>query len=224
MPVIGRFASADRLIAERGRTVDDVNTDETPQKGNLYSYVLNNPLRYTDPTGYEEQEFAGKWLFDMAKTQLQLALESQNHNQIDSALMASSTVLQYSQQNRFEIFDQLKEGTELRAGGVEELDFESFSSEAGAAAKELGELQGKVINRYASFSFVSLLKAGLWSQQLGQDIRDEKLTALTNLFVGRVAEIATNLSRDEKTLFEKEGLTPPEPQKSNLDRMFDITK
>lgn len=40
-PVIGRFTSADPVV------IDPL----TPQSLNRYSYVLNNPLRYTDPAG-----------------------------------------------------------------------------------------------------------------------------------------------------------------------------
>ena len=49
----GRFLSADPV---RGST-------RTPQTWNLYVYVLNNPLRFIDPTGmwhYEEREIDGK--------------------------------------------------------------------------------------------------------------------------------------------------------------------
>jgi hypothetical protein len=41
----GRFTSADPLLAS-GRSAN-------PQSWNRYSYVLNNPVRLTDPTGYE---------------------------------------------------------------------------------------------------------------------------------------------------------------------------
>ncbi len=41
-PVLGRFLSPDPNV----QTADDL------QSYNRYSYVLNNPLRYTDPTGY----------------------------------------------------------------------------------------------------------------------------------------------------------------------------
>ncbi|HEY53273.1 MAG TPA: RHS repeat-associated core domain-containing protein [Caldilineae bacterium] len=40
-PVLGRFISPDTIVPEPGN----------PQSLNRYSYVLNNPLRYTDPTG-----------------------------------------------------------------------------------------------------------------------------------------------------------------------------
>jgi RHS repeat-associated protein len=42
VPGIGRFASADTIVP------DPVN----PQQFNRYTYVLNNPVRFTDPTGH----------------------------------------------------------------------------------------------------------------------------------------------------------------------------
>jgi RHS repeat-associated protein len=41
-PVLARFLSPD----------PDVQDSTDPQNYNRYSYVLNNPLRYSDPTGY----------------------------------------------------------------------------------------------------------------------------------------------------------------------------
>ncbi|MCR4408538.1 MAG: hypothetical protein NUW24_16725 [Anaerolineae bacterium] len=41
-PVLGRFVSADTIVPEAGN----------PQDLNRYAYVRNNPLRYTDPSGY----------------------------------------------------------------------------------------------------------------------------------------------------------------------------
>jgi RHS repeat-associated protein len=41
-PALGRFVSADTIVPEPGN----------PQAWNRYSYVLNSPLRYTDPTGH----------------------------------------------------------------------------------------------------------------------------------------------------------------------------
>ena len=42
-PKIGRFLSADTIVP------DPIN----PQAFNRYSYVINNPLKYTDPTGHD---------------------------------------------------------------------------------------------------------------------------------------------------------------------------
>jgi RHS repeat-associated protein len=45
----GRFTSVDPINVTVGRMLD-------PQQFNLYSYVRNNPLAYTDPTGMNPQE------------------------------------------------------------------------------------------------------------------------------------------------------------------------
>jgi hypothetical protein len=42
-PLLGRFMAADSIVPGWG----------DPQSLNRYSYVLGNPLRYTDPTGHE---------------------------------------------------------------------------------------------------------------------------------------------------------------------------
>ena len=44
-PTIGRFISADTLVPN----------PTNPQSLNRYSYCLNNPLRYVDPSGHQEQ-------------------------------------------------------------------------------------------------------------------------------------------------------------------------
>ena len=45
-PVLGRFLSADTIVPSPG----------DPQSLNRYAYTLNNPLRYTDPTGHLAEE------------------------------------------------------------------------------------------------------------------------------------------------------------------------
>jgi hypothetical protein len=44
-PALGRFISPDSIVPQPGN----------PQSLNRYSYVLNNPLKYTDPSGHEEE-------------------------------------------------------------------------------------------------------------------------------------------------------------------------
>ena len=41
-PTLGRFISPDTIVT----------SPANPQSLNRYAYVLNNPLRYTDPTGH----------------------------------------------------------------------------------------------------------------------------------------------------------------------------
>ena len=67
-PYINRFLSADTVVPSYAN----------PQDLNLYSYVLNNPLRYTDPTGHRcieagfeggckavEEKMTKKWKADL---------------------------------------------------------------------------------------------------------------------------------------------------------------
>jgi RHS repeat-associated protein len=49
MPELGRFGQPDSIIP-------DISN---PQSYNRYSYVLNNPLRYTDPTGHGPNDYTG---------------------------------------------------------------------------------------------------------------------------------------------------------------------
>ncbi len=51
-PLVGRFLSADPIVQE----MDNL------QNLNRYSYVLNNPLSLTDPTGYSFLGKIGKWI------------------------------------------------------------------------------------------------------------------------------------------------------------------
>ena len=45
---IGRFISADSIVPDW----------TNPQSLNRYSYCLNNPLRYVDPSGHDEKEYS----------------------------------------------------------------------------------------------------------------------------------------------------------------------
>lgn len=50
-PALGRMTQPDSIIPNPGN----------PQSLNRYSYTLNNPIRYTDPTGhYECEDVAGE--------------------------------------------------------------------------------------------------------------------------------------------------------------------
>ncbi len=51
-PMLGRFAQPDSIVPNPGN----------PQSLNRYAYVLNNPLRYTDPTGMFSEEEIKKYL------------------------------------------------------------------------------------------------------------------------------------------------------------------
>jgi RHS repeat-associated protein len=51
-PTMGRFISADSLIPQPAN----------PQSLNRYSYVLNNPLKYADPTGHAGDDPNDDWV------------------------------------------------------------------------------------------------------------------------------------------------------------------
>jgi len=51
-PLVGRFMQADSIVPQPGN----------PQSLNRYAYTLNNPLRYTDPTGMFSEDEIKKYL------------------------------------------------------------------------------------------------------------------------------------------------------------------
>lgn len=53
-PVVGRFLSPDPVLQSPGNL----------QNYNRYSYVLNNPLKYTDPSGYVLDDYYGDFEYD----------------------------------------------------------------------------------------------------------------------------------------------------------------
>ncbi len=62
-PVLGRFFSPDPFVQFLG----------SPQGYNRYSYCLNNPLRYTDPSGQIATEVIMFGLFNMASSMMRAA-------------------------------------------------------------------------------------------------------------------------------------------------------
>ncbi len=53
-PSLGRFLQPDTIVPQPGN----------PQSLNRYSYVLNNPLRYTDPTGMFSEDAIWNYILD----------------------------------------------------------------------------------------------------------------------------------------------------------------
>jgi RHS repeat-associated protein len=63
----GRFTSPDKPFADQHA--------ENPQSWNLYTYTLNNPLRYVDPNGEGVVEGAAKWVDRTGLAFVSLVLE-----------------------------------------------------------------------------------------------------------------------------------------------------
>jgi hypothetical protein len=53
-PLLGQFLSPDPFVSN----------PENPQRYNRYAYCLNNPLKYTDPSGYSAQTAGWQWWLD----------------------------------------------------------------------------------------------------------------------------------------------------------------
>ena len=70
-PVLGRFLSPDNLVQMPGNA----------QRYNRYSYCLNNPLKYTDPSGEAfviDNTTIAFTLFSMASSMIQAAATGRN--------------------------------------------------------------------------------------------------------------------------------------------------
>jgi len=108
-PGIGRFVSADPVVPDPGN----------PQSLNRYSYVLNNPLRYTDPTGECWGPLHGicvqVWGFtvNLANTHGQvLAADAQLQREGNyQAIQATAQAMQYAGNARVQADIELSEAT-----------------------------------------------------------------------------------------------------------------
>lgn len=68
-PRIGRFVSADPASMH----LKDPRSFINPQGWNSYSYAVNNPMRFTDPTGESWEEFKNYWKFGVYVTNQNIA-------------------------------------------------------------------------------------------------------------------------------------------------------
>ncbi len=119
-PALGRFLQADTLVPEPGN----------PQSLNRYAYTLDNPLRYTDPSGHLTEEQINRWTggmydkLDKETRDMLLALHfgdllyllSQEYGCFwGKAELGDSGLQFYNGQDVFSFSDFL----DLRAGGVQ---------------------------------------------------------------------------------------------------------
>jgi RHS repeat-associated protein len=86
-PTIGKFISADAIV----------QNPYNPQSLNRYSYCLNNPLRYTDPTGHltMEEYYAGMTMYGIAPEEVNLVPVTTSTPTIISTTLYSTGMIQY---------------------------------------------------------------------------------------------------------------------------------
>ncbi len=81
-PVLGRFFSPDPYVQFVG----------SPQSYNRYSYCLNNPLKYTDPSGQSIAGFVAFGLFNLATSMMRASFNHENIWKAGAMSLLSSAV------------------------------------------------------------------------------------------------------------------------------------
>lgn len=99
-PLLGRFVSADTMIPK----------PDDPQMFNRYSYVINNPLRHTDPSGHRckdgDENADGKCSYYPLPTNTRV-IRTRSGIYVD---------IQHTQKTS--LMSQIRTATELRDGGI----------------------------------------------------------------------------------------------------------
>jgi len=95
-PVLGRFVSPDSLGAKQ----------PIPQSLNHYSYVLNNPLKFTDPTGHEERAEGGGCDVSGGRLDCQVA-DFQNASYEDRLAWLQAVSQKYKLNDWFNVFGDI---------------------------------------------------------------------------------------------------------------------
>ncbi|VAW41264.1 hypothetical protein MNBD_CHLOROFLEXI01-25, partial [hydrothermal vent metagenome] len=163
VPGIGRFASADTIVPNPA----------SPQSFNRYSYVRNNPLKYTDPTGYCA-ETGDDTCWTMYDRIVQICPECRT-----GAATPGTTLDQYGYDYQKYIFNRVSNGWRPSPATYPSLDYDRLASAAGNLelgldtysqfAIQLGG-KGKGIPGPIGLSLV-LIEAGM-------ENRDESLTRI----------------------------------------------
>lgn len=140
-PTLGRFISADTIVPN----------PRDPQDLNRYTYVGNNPFRYTDPTGnFKLKRFLNKTLGDAGITALGLAIQIFGGPVLSAILpatcgvlngcgaVAGGAVLTQSRSGRYVLAGEILVGTAVTA-------FACPACSAGVVAAAKGAFAGEVI-------------------------------------------------------------------------------
>ena len=134
-PVLGRFFSPDNYV----------QMPDNSQNFNRYSYCLNNPLKYTDPSGNTFMEIFAFAMFNMASSMMQAGFEGKNVWKAGALSLASSAA-SYGIGELFQGVgtlghELLRAGAHgLASGAVSALDGGNFGSAfvAGTASSAIG--------------------------------------------------------------------------------------
>lgn len=175
-PVLGRFFSPDPYVQFAG----------SPQSYNRYSYCLNNPLKYTDPSGQSIAGFVAFGLFNLATSMMRASFNHENIWKAGAMSLLSSTV-SYGIGELFKTTgsigcELLRAGTHGAASGVLNMlgggDFVSgFVS--GAVASGIGHIMAA--KSYDLFSRItaSSFTAGMAAWMVGGDFVKGALQGLS---------------------------------------------
>jgi RHS repeat-associated protein len=186
-PVVGRFITTDRLYEELSEFSPEELTPtlQNPQNLNTYSYTANNPVNYTDPTGYgwfdwigDVFEAVGDLFSDVVETIVEAVTEIVDFIQeeiIEPILNLVEVVVQFVQEvvnpvveffsNFVEkvinpIVDAFKSFTQA-VEALFQADFSGFLTHLGAAFVSLGTA---FVNLGEGLSAVSKLAAFVFPQ------------------------------------------------------------
>jgi RHS repeat-associated protein len=85
-PAIGRFISADTIV----------QSISNPQVLNRYSYALNNPLKYTEPSGHVNLDTFDGWMQQDYEQVYQYSREKANEAGDDPDLLPLANDIAYS--------------------------------------------------------------------------------------------------------------------------------
>jgi RHS repeat-associated protein len=104
---LGRFISPDSIVPEL----------EMPQAWNRYSYVYNNPLRYTDPTGHLSEDEVKEYFGFEDEDEMKEAFGEAVTNQLWDTDFTWGDVLDYDGGSAMLVLYETGEGTGIYEGG-----------------------------------------------------------------------------------------------------------
>ena len=102
-PSLGRFLSADTIVPQAGN----------PQSLNRYSYVHNNPVRYTDPSGHCTPSEDGKSCFPEQRHGFRFARLPVDRGDLDWVTWYGTTEFAYNHREDYAYSQELHAGIDL---------------------------------------------------------------------------------------------------------------